>query len=265
MAQYQTGDGRWLVGDVTGESNYHGFLGWRDCVIQLTGEGATEQSVHYLEALRDYALAHNPLGEPIMPPSINVWISNNGTTTAVQADDLSIDGDKFTIGGIVWDGSTWDYSDAGKASGGGSGSITINMGVDYPAATETLMSQFQAFAPTMMSDSGKLRAKRSDISYETDAGLEIANLTKKVGDYILSGRTVLVEAFGQRCEVHTSICDDSRETWEVLFDVSYYMTTPSNGIIKATINLGGGKSRSESGAFSPSYVIITGAYTTVSE
>lgn len=127
MAQYQTGDGRWLVGDVTGESNYHGFLGWRDCVIQLTGEGATEQSVHYLEALRDYALAHNPLGEPIMPPSINVWISNNGTTTAVQADDLSIDGDKFTIGGIVWDGSTWDYSDAGKTSGGGSGPFVVTL------------------------------------------------------------------------------------------------------------------------------------------
>lgn len=127
MAQYQTGDGRWLVGDVTGESSYHGFLGWRDCVIQLTGEGATEQSVHYLEALRDYALARNPLGEPIMPPSINVWISNNGTTTAVQADDLSIDGDKFTIGGIVWDGSTWDYSDAGKASGGGSAPFIVTM------------------------------------------------------------------------------------------------------------------------------------------
>lgn len=145
------------------------------------------------------------------------------------------------------------------------GSITINMGGDYPAATEILMSKFEAFAPTMMSDAGKLRAKRSDISYETDAGLEIANLTKEVGDYILSGRTVLVEAFGQRCEVHTSIYNDSQETWEVFFDVSYYMTTPSDGINKATINLGGGKSQSESGAFSPSYVIITGAYTTVSE
>lgn len=127
MAQYQTADGRWIVGNVSGDSNYHGFLGWRDCVIQLTGEGATEQSVRYLEALRDYALAHNPLGEPIMPPSINVWISNNGTTTAIQADDLSIDGDKFTIGGIVWNGSAWDYSDAGKASGGGSAPFVVTL------------------------------------------------------------------------------------------------------------------------------------------
>jgi hypothetical protein len=125
MAQYQTADGRWIVGNVSGDSNYHGFIGWRDCVIQLTADGATEQSVRYLEALRDYALAHNPLGEPIMPPSINVWISNNGTTTAIQADDLSIDGDKFTIGGIVWNGSAWDYSDAGQASGGGSAPFVV--------------------------------------------------------------------------------------------------------------------------------------------
>lgn len=122
MARYQTADGRWMVGDVEGQSNYNGFNGWRDCVIQLTASGATDQSVKYLEAFRDYALAHNALGESIMPPSVNVWISNNGTTTAVQADDLSVSGNTFTIGGIKWTGSAWDYTNAGQSSGGGGGS-----------------------------------------------------------------------------------------------------------------------------------------------
>jgi len=119
MARYQTADGRWMVGDVEGQSNYNGFNGWRDCVIQLTASGATAQSVKYLEAFRDYALAYNALGESIMPPSVNVWISNNGTTTAVQADDLSVSGNTFTIGGIKWTGSAWDYTNAGQSSGGG--------------------------------------------------------------------------------------------------------------------------------------------------
>lgn len=122
MAQYQTADGRWIVGAVEGESDYHGFLGWRDCVIQLTASGATADSVNYLNAFRDYAFAHNALGESIMPPSVNVWISNNGTTTAVQADDISVDGNTFSIGGIKWTGSAWDYSNAGQSSGGGGGS-----------------------------------------------------------------------------------------------------------------------------------------------
>jgi hypothetical protein len=121
MALFQTADGRWIVGGDRSGSEYKGFLGWRDCVIQLTASGATEESVDYLNAFRDYALAHKALGEPIMPPSVNVWISNNGTTTAVQADDLSVDGDAFTIGGIKWTGSAWDYSNAGQGSGGSGG------------------------------------------------------------------------------------------------------------------------------------------------
>lgn len=122
MAQYQTADGRWMVGMVEGDSNYHGFLGWRDCVIQLTASGATERSVNYLNALRDYALYHNQLDEPIMPSNVNVWISNNGVTSAVQADDLSVSGNTFTIGGIKWTGSAWDYSNAGQSGGGGGSS-----------------------------------------------------------------------------------------------------------------------------------------------
>ena len=123
MPVFQTADGRWLVGEgVTEGSDYTGFLGWRDCVIQLTDSEATEKSVDYLNAFRDYALAHHALGQPIMPSSVQVWISNNGTTSAVQADDLSVDGNTFTICGIKWNGDSWDYSNAGQGGGSGSGS-----------------------------------------------------------------------------------------------------------------------------------------------
>lgn len=125
MAQYQTSDGRWIVGNVQGESDYHGFLGWRDCVIQLTASGATPDSVNYLNAFRDYAFTHKALNESIMPPSVNVWISNNGVTSAVQADDLSVDGNTFTIGGIKWTGSAWDYSNAGQGGGSGGGGALV--------------------------------------------------------------------------------------------------------------------------------------------
>lgn len=120
MSVFQTADGRWIVGGERSGSEYKGFLGWRDCVIQLTQSGATERSIDYLNAFRDYALEHSRLGEPIMPPSVQIWISNNGSTSAVQADDMSVDGNNFTICGIEWNGTSWDYSGAG-GSGGGSG------------------------------------------------------------------------------------------------------------------------------------------------
>lgn len=113
-------DGRYVVGmGVTDANDYKGSASYRDIYIQLTADGATEESVEYLTFLKDYAVYHNGLGEPIMPPSVNVWISNNGVTTAVEADDLALDGDNFTICGIKWNGSSWDYSDAGKGGGGG--------------------------------------------------------------------------------------------------------------------------------------------------
>lgn len=111
-------DGRYVVGmGVTDANDYKGSASYRDIYIQLTADGATEESVEYLTYLKDYATYHSELGEPIMPPSVNVWISNNGVTTAVEADDLALDGDNFTICGIVWDGSSWDYSNAGKGGG----------------------------------------------------------------------------------------------------------------------------------------------------
>lgn len=119
MSVFQTADGRWIVGGERSGSEYKGFLDWRDCVIQLTESGATERSIDYLNAFRDYALEHSKLGEPIMPPSVQIWISNNGATSAVQADDMSVDGNDFTICGIKWNGTSWDYSGAGQGSGGG--------------------------------------------------------------------------------------------------------------------------------------------------
>lgn len=115
-------DGRYVVGlGVTDANDYKGSASYRDIYIQLTADGATEESVTYLTYLKDYAIYHSSLGEPIMPPSVNVWISNNGVTTAVEADDLSLDGDDFTICGIVYSDGTWDYSNAGSGHGGGGG------------------------------------------------------------------------------------------------------------------------------------------------
>lgn len=120
MGVFKTADGRTLVGIGQQDGNeYSGFNGWRDCVIQLTASGATENSVKYLNAIKDYAIAHNAKGESIMPPNLSIWISNNGATTAVQADDIAVDGANVTICGIKWNGTVWDYTDAGK--GGGSG------------------------------------------------------------------------------------------------------------------------------------------------
>ena len=117
-------DGRYEVGlGVSDANDYKGSASYRDIYIQLTADGATADSVEKLTFLKDYAVYHSGLGEPIMPPSVNVWISNNGVTTAVEADDLSLDGDNYTICGIVWNGSSWDYSNAGQGHGGGGGGL----------------------------------------------------------------------------------------------------------------------------------------------
>ena len=117
-------DGRYVVGlGVSDANDYKGSASYRDIYIQLTADGATEESVEYLTYLKDYAIYHNGLGEPIMPPSVNVWISNNGVTTAVEADDLKIEDGDFTICGITYSDGTWDYSNAGTGGGGGGSSL----------------------------------------------------------------------------------------------------------------------------------------------
>ena len=117
-------DGRYIVGmGAPNENEYRGSQGWRDIFIQLTENGATPDSEEKLAFLRDYAIYHNGEGNAIMPPSVSVWVSNNGVTSAVEADDISLDGDSYTICGIKWDGSSWDYSNAGQSSGGGGSSL----------------------------------------------------------------------------------------------------------------------------------------------
>lgn len=143
MGVFKTADGRSLVGIGQQDGNeYNGFAGWRDCVIQLTASGATEDSVKYLNAIKDYAVAHNAKGESIMPPNLSIWISNNGVTTAVQADDITVDEANVTICGIKWNGTAWDYTDAGKGSGSVSASSLADLSdveIDTPMNANRLL------------------------------------------------------------------------------------------------------------------------------
>ena len=120
MGKKQTADGRWIIGGGENSTDYKGFLHWRECYICLTESGATEESVNYLNALKEYALAHYALGEPIMPPSMTVWVVANGKAVAVQAGDVKIEGGDYTICGITYSDGAWDYSNAGKGGGGSS-------------------------------------------------------------------------------------------------------------------------------------------------
>lgn len=120
MAIKREAQGRVIVGEVTPGNDYKGLAGQRNLYIQLTADGATEESIDALNYLMDYAVYNNSTGKPIMPPDVNVWISNNGKTSAVEADDLSLEDGVYTICGIKCTNGTWDFSDAGQ-SGGGSG------------------------------------------------------------------------------------------------------------------------------------------------
>ena len=122
MGVNKKSDGRYIVGaNVTTANEYKGSLGWRDIFIQLTADGATAESIEKLEFMRDYAIYHSGKGNPVMPPSVAVWISNNGTTTAVEADDISYTDGVYTICGIKWENNAWDFSNAGQGGGGGGG------------------------------------------------------------------------------------------------------------------------------------------------
>lgn len=120
MALYTTPDGRVVIGTGVSDGNdYHGYNGKRDIVIQLTADGATDDGLNALEYLKAYATNAKAENKPIFPDGTRVFISTNGYTKAVEADDVVIDGDNITIGGIAWDGSAWDFSNAGQPGGGG--------------------------------------------------------------------------------------------------------------------------------------------------
>lgn len=120
MAIYNTPDGRSIIGTTTAGNDYHGFNGKKDIIIQLTADGATADGLNALEYLKAYAIEQNAQGKPIFPNGTRVWISTNGYTKAVEADDVVIDGDNITIGGIAWNGSAWDFSNAGQSGVGSS-------------------------------------------------------------------------------------------------------------------------------------------------
>lgn len=122
MGVNKTPDGRVNVGLGYSDLNqYKGYAGRREIVIQLTATGATQDSLDALEFLKSYAVYHNSVGEPIFPASINVFISNNGVTKAVEADEVTVDGANVNIGGCVWNGTAWDFTNAGQGGGGSSG------------------------------------------------------------------------------------------------------------------------------------------------
>ena len=117
MALYTTPDGRVVIGTgVTDGNDYHGYNGKRDIVIQLTADGATDDGLNALEYLKSYAENAKAENKPIFPDGTRVFISTNGYTKAVEADDVIIDGSNISIGGIVWNGSAWDYSGAGQVA-----------------------------------------------------------------------------------------------------------------------------------------------------
>lgn len=93
-----------------------------------------------LEFLKSYAVYHNSVGEPIFPASTNVFISNNGVTKAVEADEVTVDGANVNIGGCVWNGTAWDFTNAGQGGGGGSsggGVLVVRADDDTGALNKT--------------------------------------------------------------------------------------------------------------------------------
>ena len=180
MAIYNTPDGRQVVGSTTAGNDYHGFNGKRDIIIQLTADGATTDGLNALEYLKAYAVEQNRQNKPIFPNGTRVFISANGYTKAVEADDIVIDGDNITIGGIKWDGSAWDYSEAGQTESGlpeitdaDDGKVlTANSGVW--GAQEPIGKKFiVTLTPTALDYSGTMDKTVAEINAAYEAGQEI--------------------------------------------------------------------------------------------
>ncbi len=132
MAIFTTADGRQIVGAAQAGNEYKGYATKRDITIQLTANGATQDSLDALEYLKAYALYANSVGKSVFPPTTNIYISNNGTTKTVEADDITVDGQNVSIGGCAWDGTAWDFTNAGQSGGGGSsgGGVLVVHDVD---------------------------------------------------------------------------------------------------------------------------------------
>jgi len=181
MGVNQTADGRVNVGLGCNDINeYKGYAGRREIVIQLTANGATQDSLDALEFLKSYALYHNSVGEPIFPASTNVFISNNGVTKAVEADEVTVDGANVNIGGCAWNGTSWDFTNAGQGGGGGS-----------------------SLPPVTSSDNGKVLAVKDGAWAATSNAYIITTTNGKsdktvdeIHDAINMGRTVFLSLQG---------------------------------------------------------------------
>lgn len=200
MGKKQTADGRWIIGGGENSTDYKGFLHWRECYICLAESGATEESVNYLNALKEYAFAHYALGEPIMPPSMTVWVVANGKAVAVQADDVKIEGGDYTICGITYSDGAWDYSNAGQGGGGSS----------LPAVTAE--------------DNGDVLTVVDGAWGKTDAPYTVEDSTTRT--VIFAADTVTLKNGGQANLGDFLSCPSEGDTIEVVWDgVSYECVT----------------------------------------
>lgn len=121
MGLTKKSDGRYVVGKGIEDGNeYKGSAAWRDMVIQYSGDGATEKSLEYLTFLKDYALYHSAQGNPVIPPNVQIWMSTANTMKAVEADDITVDGETVKIGACTWDGSAWSFGEPIPGGGGSS-------------------------------------------------------------------------------------------------------------------------------------------------
>ena len=173
MALYTTPDGRVVIGTGVSDGNdYHGYNGKRDIVIQLTADGATDDGLNALEYLKAYATNAKAENKPIFPNGTRVWISTNGYTKAVEADDVVIDGDNITIGGIAWNGSAWDFTNAGQTGGGdqlptptaqdvGKVATVVNNSGTYEYGLETPQSGGGVLVVTITEDNGSYVADKT--------------------------------------------------------------------------------------------------------
>ena len=168
MGVNKTPDGRVNVGLGYSDLNqYKGYAGRREIVIQLTATGATQDSLDALEFLKSYALYNNSVGEPLFPASTNVFISNNGVTKAVEADEVTVDGANVNIGGCVWNGTAWDFTNAGQGGGGGSsgGGVLVVHDVN-----RTLDKTWQEIHDALLSGGAVYVYKNGGVSVFTFAG-----------------------------------------------------------------------------------------------
>ena len=121
MGLTKKSDGRYVVGKGIADGNeYKGSAAWRDIVIQYSGDGATEKSLEYLTFLKDYALYHSAQGNPVIPPNVQIWMSTANTMKAVEADDITVDGETVKIGACTWNGSDWSFAEPTPGGGGSS-------------------------------------------------------------------------------------------------------------------------------------------------